>query len=193
MDNSETNINIDFEERSWLSRAYSAVTKAIGEMAIISVAVSGAFRIFSKEFSMAESLKAGWTGPMSWLTYGAIGLNAWVNYSRESRRDKAALNEHIENAVREKQLHDAGLKAAEVTSILPNGSSQQTSSLSQPATTPADTATELAHTQQALSNVSHELEVVTNYAANLKAPAESHAAQAVIDKATAEQATATIH
>lgn len=62
-----------------------------------------------------------------------------------------------------------------------------------PEPTPTDTATELAHTQQALSNVSHELEVVTNHAASLKAPTESHAAQAVIDKAAAEQATATIH
>lgn len=60
-------------------------------------------------------------------------------------------------------------------------------------TSDASLQTELAHTQQALSNVSHELEVVTNHAANLKAPTESHVEQAVIDKASAERATATIH
>ncbi len=196
MDNPENDVKVDFEERSAWSRAYSSVAKAIGEMAIISVAVSGAFRIFSKEFSMGESIKAVWTGPTSWLTYAMVGLNAGWNYRRESRQDKAAMKEHIENAIRKRQLDDAGLHAANVISIEPYGTQPQSPSPSQPVAAPkADEPlrSELAHTQQALNDMSHELTLVTNHSAGLKTPAETHAEQAAIAKAAAEQATATIH
>ena len=62
-----------------------------------------------------------------------------------------------------------------------------------PEPTPADTATELAHTQQMLNNVSDELQTVTKHAANIKAPAQSHAEQAVMDKAAAEVVAPAMH
>lgn len=174
-------------------------------MAIISVAVPAVFRIFSKEHSIGELVKAAWVGPTSWLTYGLVGVTAGLNYRRESAQDNAALKLHVENAIRKRQLEDAGLKASNVTSIQPYDSQQQTPAAAQSTSEPTlNTTTELAHTQQALSNVSHALEVATNHAQSLKAPAESYASklgapveshveQAVIDKAAAEQATATIH
>lgn len=193
MDKNEGNLTIDFEERSTFARVWSSLTKAVGEMAVISVIVPAVFRIFSKDFTIGEMVKHAWTGPTSWLTYGVIGITSALNFRRETEQDKATLNAHIENAIHNQQLVDAGQKPSEVTSItLYNAQHElaETNAVAQPT---ADTTIEIAHTQQALANVSHELEVVTNHAANLKAPTESHVEQAVIDKATAEQAVATIH
>lgn len=58
---------------------------------------------------------------------------------------------------------------------------------------PCEVMVELAHTQQALDNVSHELEVATNRAASFKPLADTHAEQAAIAKAAAERESATIH
>lgn len=207
MDNPDNNLSINFEERGPFARAWSSVTKAVGEMAIISVAVPAVFRIFSKEHSIGELVKAAWVGPTSWLTYGLVGITAGLKYRRESDQDKETLRAHIENAVHKEQLRAIGQKPSDVSEIKPHdplqGSQHQTESAPLAESTP-DTTTELAHTQQALANTSHALEVATNqaaglegppasHAAKLAAPVESHVEQAIIDKAAAEQATATIH
>jgi hypothetical protein len=148
----------------------------LGEHLLCKAGLLKNFKTVPLGTAISNQLKDKWM----WTVSGVFSLFDGL----QSYRDAKAINRQQLDLIRENHELRADLTPANAP--------------------PADTSTELAHTQQALANVSHALEVATNHAESLKAPADSHAAklglpveshveQAVIDKAAAEQATATIH
>lgn len=144
----------------------------------------------------------------------AAGLGLWdanktFKRVKEQNHHAACNRLEVENTILRDQLKEAGLKPREIVSVRPVSAHELTSmnlvNHNAPVGKQEETSTELAHTQQALANVSHALEVATNRAAGLEAPTatshatklgaptESHIEQAIIDKVAAEKATATIH
>lgn len=140
--------------------------------------------------------------------FGLWDANKTFKRVKEENHRAACDRLEVENTILRDQLKEAGLKPREIVSVRPVSSHELASmnlvNHNAPVGKQEETSTELAHTQQALANVSHALEVATNHAASHKAPSASHVAkldaptqshveQAAIDKAAAEKATATIH